>query len=86
LVYNIVYKKSVHHDLRKLSKVECRRILSAIEGGLSQNAENCPQLKGPFKGLRKYRIGDYRIIFAITGNDVIILRIAHRREIYKKKI
>jgi mRNA interferase RelE/StbE len=72
--------------LKKLSKAEGRRILDIIEKELPQNAENCPQLKGSFKGLRKFRIGDYRVIFAITASDVVILRIAHRRDVYKKNL
>ena len=38
---------------------------------------------GPFAGLRKMRMGDYRIIYVILDKDVVILRIGNRREIYK---
>ena len=34
-------------------------------------------------GSYRFRIGDYRIIFDIDGNDIVILKIGHRREIYK---
>jgi len=86
LTYNIIYKKSVHRDLKKLSKAEAGRILDQIEEELSKKADNYPALKGQFAGLRKYRIGDYRVIYAILGDDVLILRIGHRRDIYKKEI
>lgn len=43
-------------------------------------------LKGQFAGLRKYRIGDYRVIYAILGDDVLVLRIGHRKDVYKKEI
>ena len=85
MAYNIVYKKSVERDLKKLSKAEVARILDQIEGELAKNAEAYPPLKGSFAGLRKYRVGDYRVIFAIMGGDVLILRIGHRREIYRRK-
>jgi mRNA interferase RelE/StbE len=86
LAYNIIYKKSVSRDLKKLSKAEAGRILDRIEGELSKKADTYPVLKGKFAGLRKYRVGDYRVIYAILGDDVLILRIGHRREAYKKKI
>ena len=86
MAYNIIYKKSVYRDLKKFSKAEARRVLDQIEEELSKKADSYPVLKGQFAGLRKYRVGDYRVIYAILGDDVLILRIGHRRDIYKKKI
>ena len=39
------------------------------------------KLSDPALGTYKFRIGDYRVIFDIEGNDVVILRVGHRREI-----
>jgi len=86
LAYNIVYKKSVQRDLKKLSKAEAHRILNQVEEELSKNADTHPVLKGQFAGLRKYRVGEYRVIYAILGHDVLILRIGHRKDVYKKEI
>ena len=33
----------------------------------------------------RFRIGDYRVIFDIEGNDIVVLRASHRKEIYKRK-
>jgi len=85
LAYNIIYKKSVERDLKKLSKAEAQHILKEIEQKLSPKAGTYPAL-GPFTGLRKYRAGDYRVIYAILGNDVLILRIGDRKNVYKKEI
>jgi len=84
LVYRIVYKKSVHRDLKKLDKHEASNILDQIENYLLEHPASFPVLKGKFSGLRKYRVGDYRVIYVILEEDVIILRIGHRKEIYKK--
>jgi mRNA interferase RelE/StbE len=86
LAYNVVYKKSVHRDLKKLSKAEARRILGHIEEELAKKPESNPVLKGQFAGLRKFGVGDYRVIYASLGNDVLILRIGHRRDVYKGEI
>jgi mRNA interferase RelE/StbE len=86
LAYNIVYKKSVHRDLKKLSKAEADLLLNRIERELVKKPESNPVLKGQFAGLRKFRVGDYRVIYALLGNDVLILRIGHRKNIYKGDI
>jgi addiction module RelE/StbE family toxin len=83
LVYKIVYKNSVSRDLAKLSKGEVRRILDRLEKDLAQKADSYPVLKGKFAGLRKYRVGDYRVIYAIIENEVLVLRIGHRRDVYR---
>ena len=86
MAYNVVYKKSVQRDLRKLSKAEAHRGLNQVEGELSKNADTYPVLKGQFAGLRKYLIGDYRAIYAVLGDDILVLRIGHRKDVYKKGI
>jgi mRNA interferase RelE/StbE len=83
LAYNVVYKKSVHRDLKKLSKDEIGRILDKIEQELTKKPESNPVLKGRFAGLRKYRIGDYRVIYALVDTDILVLRVGNRRDVYK---
>ena len=83
MAYNIVYKRSVKRDLKKLSKAEARRVLDQLEKDLSDKPKRFPALKGEFAGLRKYRVGNCRVIFAILGNDVLILRIGHRKDVYR---
>jgi mRNA interferase RelE/StbE len=86
LAYNVVDKKSVGRDLKKPPKAEARRILDRIEGEPAEKAHTYPVLKGRFAGLRKYRVGDYRVVFALVGDDVIILRIGHGKNVYNKQI
>jgi mRNA interferase RelE/StbE len=74
----------VQRDLKKFDKHEVSTILDRIENDLSGHPASFPVLKGKFSGLRKYRVGDYRVIHVILEEDVVILRIGHRREVYKK--
>jgi mRNA interferase RelE/StbE len=83
LVYKISYKKSVQQDLKHLDKTEARRVLDKIEKNLRTKAASYSALKGEFAGLRKYRAGNYRVIFSIVGEDVLVLRIAHRKDVYR---
>jgi mRNA interferase RelE/StbE len=84
LAYNISYKKSVQKDLSALSKAEARRVLDKIEKELTIRPDRCLPLKGQFAGLRKLRVGDYRVIFVVRDEEVLVLRIGHRRDIYDR--
>jgi mRNA interferase RelE/StbE len=86
LAYSVVYKKSVHRDLKRLSKSEAKRVLDLIESELVKKPESNPVLKGQFAGLRKFRTGDYRVIYALLGLDILILRIGDRKDVYKGEI
>jgi mRNA interferase RelE/StbE len=86
LAYSIVYKKSVHRDLKSLSRAEAKRIMNLIERELIKRPETNPVLKGQFAGLRKFRVGDYRVIYALMGSEILILRIGDRKNVYKHEI
>ena len=82
-MHRITFKKSVSKDLAKISKETLARIFHKMEKDLSGNPEQYPELKGKFAGLRKYRVGDYRILFVILEDTVLVTRVKHRREAYK---
>ncbi len=85
MAYKITFKKSVSKDLKKIDKSIVLEIFDKINAELSENAEKYPLLKGKFASLRKFRVGDYRVLFSIIETEtVIILRIAHRKEVYRK--
>ena len=81
--YKIAFKKSVSRDLKKLNKDDAERILDKIEKDLPEKADTFPMLTGKFSGLRKFRIGDYRVIYTIIENTALVLRISHRRDAYR---
>ncbi len=83
MAYRITFKASVSRDLKKLSKAEADRLLLRMASDLPVKADSLPELKGKFAGLRKFRIGYYRVVFAIIGDSILITRIGHRREICK---
>jgi mRNA interferase RelE/StbE len=86
LGFNIVYKKSVQRDLQRLSKPEAARVLDRIERELAKRPDLNPTLKGAFSGLRKLRVGEYRVIYALLGTDVLILRVGHRKDVYRSEV
>jgi mRNA interferase RelE/StbE len=83
LSFKVAFKKSVTRDLKKIEKNQVDTILKKIEEELPQKAETFSLLTGKFSGLRKFRVGDYRVIYSIIGDTALILRISHRREAYR---
>ncbi len=63
-----------------------RRLREAIDG-LEQNARpsGCVKLAGA-PDLYRIRVGDYRIVYQVddTGHRLLILSIAHRRDVYRR--
>jgi len=83
LGYKIEYKSSVIRDLKNLDRKAARRIIEHLEKNFSEGKEQGIPLSGQFKGLFRYRIGDYRVIYTKTRNGILVLRIAHRSKIYR---
>ena len=83
--YKIAFKKSVARDLKKIDRIQADRILRKIEDQLPMKADTFPVLTGKFSGLRKFQVGDYRVIYSIISDTALILRISRRREAYRQK-
>lgn len=79
----IEYKASVIRDLRRLDRPIAQRIVDKIEKELSSSDLQPIPLTGPFKGLFKLRVGDYRVVYCLSSDRVDVLTIAHRSDIYR---
>ncbi len=84
-MFKVEYAKGITKDLRKLSKPIRDKALEIVEKVLVEDPTIGKPLTGPYKGLWKFRLGDYRIIYSIEFTKLIIfvLRIRHRREVYR---
>lgn len=83
--YQIEWKKSAIRDLRKLRKDKIAQILDTVNS-LANNPypSGYRKLSGTNHAYR-IRIGDYRIIYTIVHNQLIIeiIHVGHRRDIYR---
>ena len=85
MTYRIEYLESVvRHDIPSLSATAKRQIRAAIDRKLrSHPVEFGKPLRYSFKGARRLRVGDYRVIYTIEPPDVVVIvKIGHRREVY----
>ena len=75
-----IFKASVKRDLRKINPNSVGRILREIRNVLADNPRIGEVLHGDFAGLYKLRVGDYRVIYALIEEGVLVLRIRHRNK------
>ena len=54
---------------------------------LAENPFAGSALKGELRGLRRIRVGDYRVLYEVREHElvVLVLRAAHRREVYRRR-
>lgn len=85
MAYQIYYHPEIPSDVAHLPKNIQERIRRAIEERLLQDpAHYGVPLRKSLQGYRKLRVGDYRIIFKIDGNNIIVLKIGPRKDVYQK--
>jgi len=86
-MFNVRYCQSFKDKyLNSLSKETKERIRNFIETRLAPFPyEAGDPLKGKWSGFRKARIGNYRIIYEIQEDVVVVLliKIGHRKDIYR---
>lgn len=85
MTYRIEIRRSAAKELKKIPKTDLNRIIKRIDSLAEQlpNPEET-KLKGdnPF---HRIRVGDYRIVYEILDEVLVILivKIAHRKDVYR---
>ena len=82
--FQILYHSEVvRRDIPRLDPPVRRRIQTAIEDRLATCPENFAKpLAYNRAGLWSLRVGAWRVIFALRDNELRVLRIGHRSEVY----
>ena len=82
-MYKILITKRALKDLEKFDTNTKIRIGEKLKSLTSDPFSNSKKLSSSLIGTYRFRIGDYRVIFDIDEDKVVILRIGHRKDIYK---
>ena len=92
MTWKIEFAPGAQKELDKLDRQTTQRILKFLQKRVSPLKD--PRsigntLKGPkFGEYWRYRVGDYRIIVRIEDDVllILVLRIGHRKHVYKKQL
>ena len=72
-------------DIPQLNETLKKRVRKAIKERLSLSPHQYGEpLRKTLKGYWKLRVGDYRVIFKVVGNEVRIFAIINRKDVYMK--
>ena len=91
MVYKLFYTKSAEKDLDGIEKKQTIKILLKVDGFLKLQDPliKSKKLRGFELDTYRFRIGDYRVVFRLDHESkkiviLVVLKIAHRKEVYKK--
>ena len=86
MMYKLIYHPDVKKiDLPKIDNQTKTMIKRAIEERLASQPETYGKpLQRTLKGYWKLRVGDFRGVFKIIGDEILILAIMHRKNIYSQ--
>jgi mRNA interferase RelE/StbE len=82
-MFKIVITDRALKDIDKLTQDVKKRIASKLREFSSNPLDYSRKLTDPKIGTYRFRIGDYRVIYDIEDENIIVLRIGHRKDIYK---
>jgi len=82
--FSVIYHPDVKaKDIPKLYGDIRDRIRKAIETRLMiAPHEYGEPLRKTLKGYWKMRVGDYRVVFRIAGEEIVVFGICHRKDVY----
>jgi mRNA interferase RelE/StbE len=82
--YKVIFTKSVKKDFRKIPKLEVSKILNDITL-IAKNPRSSKTKKLKGEKLYRLRVGNYRVIYDIQDNLMLIfvVKLGHRSDIYR---
>jgi mRNA interferase RelE/StbE len=84
--FRVEWSRDAAKEILRIDKRDAERIIAATESLASQpRPQQSTELRG-FDGLRRLRVGDYRVIYHVREERLIVLVISvgHRRDVYSK--
>ena len=83
--YSVRIKGCAAKDLADIPNPARIRIVETIDS-LSEEPLTGRPLKGGMRGLRRLLVGDYRLVYELLDDELVVLavRIAHRGDAYRQ--
>jgi len=83
--YHLVYTQRAVRDISGFNSSTRDRIRKGLEKYAESPLTYARKMVDSAVGTYRFRIGQYRIIFDLDGDKIVILRAGHRRELYRKR-
>ena len=83
-IKTIIYTQKFERDVKKIKDSFLKEKLEKQIRKVIENAESGKPLKYGLKGEWTMYVRPYRLIYAIQGDRLILLRFEHRKEVYER--
>ena len=85
MAYTIVITKKAKHDIDALGTVVKKRLGKKLlqVASLDDLRPIAKHLEDSRIGEYRLRVGDYRILFDLDEKNIVILRVQHRKDVYR---
>lgn len=83
MIYKIVFTHRAIKDLEEIDNNTKSRIGKKLKEYSIEPLSYARKLVNSKIGTYRFRIGDYRVIFDLDEENLVVLRIGHRKNIYK---
>jgi len=75
--------ESVRGELRSIDRESAMRLLLALTRYGESGEGDIKALSGEWDGFFRLRVGEFRVIFEITPEAIVIIRLRHRSDVYR---
>jgi mRNA interferase RelE/StbE len=84
VAYRLLFTRRAARDLEALEPDARRRIGEALKRYRQEPLRFARRMAHPTLGSYRFRTGDYRVIFDMEGEEIVVLRVGHRSRIYRR--
>ncbi len=82
MTYDLGFKPRASRDLNDLDRAIYDRVMTkilALREGLAGDVKKLTNFTPNYR----LRVGDYRVLFEVVNNTIIVWRVRHRRDVYR---
>lgn len=86
MAYRVAFSREALEYLRSIPRKHQTQLINKADTlALNQFPPGCKALQGKFKGMHRIRSGDYRIVYQVRGDVLLVLvvKIGLRRIVYR---
>ena len=82
MTYQLSFKPKAIKDLQAMDMRDRARIMEKIEALQDDLAGDVKKLTN-FTPEYRLRVGNYRVLFEIEDNEIVVYRVRHRKDVYR---
>jgi mRNA interferase RelE/StbE len=79
----VIWSNVARADLRRIDQTQAMEILLALTEFAKTGTGDVERLKNGPEPRFRLRVGDYRVLFRLEADAIRVIKVGHRREVYR---